>query len=97
MTSYLVKIDSLSRIMLESDLRLLLVHLVLCLQGSQGHVPVVDGVVVRPERTLVLQVFHALSGKVVVADDWLSTDVAHERATVAAGDFVAPILKKYKI
>ena len=79
--------------MLESDLRLLLVHLVLCLQSSQRHVSVMNGVVVRPERTLVLQVFHALSGKVAVTPDWLAAEVAHEGTAVAAGDFVAAILK----
>ena len=90
---YLIQIDALSWIMLESDLGLFLVHLALGLQGSQCHVPVVDGVVVRPEWTLVLQVFHALSGKVVVAHDWLAAEVAHEGTTVAARDFVAAILK----
>ena len=48
---------------------------------------------VLPEQTLVLEMLHALAGKVVVAGDRLSAEVAHEGATVAAGDLVAPVLR----
>ena len=43
---YLLQIDALSRVELENDLRLLLVHLIDGLQSSDCHVSVVDPVVV---------------------------------------------------
>ena len=36
---------------------------------------------------------HSLASEVVVAIDGLPADVAHEGATVAAGDLVAAVLK----
>jgi len=47
-----------------------------------------------PERTLVFEMFHSLSGEVVVAADRLPADVAHEGAAVAAGDLVTAVLKR---
>ncbi len=60
-------------------------------QGLQGHLTVVDGVIVRPEWALVFQMFHALVCEVVVTADILPAYVAQGSA-VAACDFVIPIL-----
>jgi len=48
-----------------------------------------------PERAFVLEMFHSLSGKVVVAVDWLAADVAHKGAAVTTCDLVTSILKKF--